>query len=117
MASSTPASIEHDIDVRLHSLHVYPIKSCTGITLDEALLIETGLEFDFRWEKKPGLTGLAQIVGTRAPQDALELDRSYTARWNPLLDCQLIALSFAVNLFGKSRVQRRLRRWTLARAK
>ena len=77
----------------------------------------TGLEFDFRWEKKPGLTGLAQIVGTPAPQDALELDRSYTARWNPLLDCQLIALSFAVNVFGKSRVQRRLRRWTLARAK
>jgi len=40
---------EHDIDVRLHSLHVYPIKSCAGITLDEALLIETGLEFDRAW--------------------------------------------------------------------
>ena len=77
----------------------------------------TGLEFDFRWKTKPGLIGLAQIVGAPAPQDALELDRSYTARWNPLLDCQLIALSFAVNVFGKSRVQRRLRRWTLARAK
>src|SRR5207248_1163569 len=68
----------------------------------------TGLEFDFRWKTKPGLTGLAQIVGAPAPQDALELDRSYTARWNPLLDCQLIALSFAVNVFGTSRVQRRL---------
>ncbi len=40
---------EHDVDVRLHSLHVYPIKSCAGITLDEALLIETGLEFDRAW--------------------------------------------------------------------
>ncbi|HKW82499.1 MAG TPA: MOSC N-terminal beta barrel domain-containing protein [Burkholderiaceae bacterium] len=40
---------EHDIDVRLHSLHVYPIKSCAGIRLDEALLIETGLEFDRAW--------------------------------------------------------------------
>jgi lipopolysaccharide/colanic/teichoic acid biosynthesis glycosyltransferase len=76
----------------------------------------TGVEFDFRWEKKPGLTGLAQIVGYPSAQDALELDRSYTARWNPLLDCQLIALSFAVNVFGKSRVQRRLRRSTSARA-
>jgi uncharacterized protein YcbX len=49
MASSTPAPTGHDIDVRLHSLHVYPIKSCAGITLDEALLIETGLEFDRAW--------------------------------------------------------------------
>jgi uncharacterized protein YcbX len=40
---------EHDIDLRLHSLHVYPIKSCAGITLAEALLIETGLEFDRAW--------------------------------------------------------------------
>jgi lipopolysaccharide/colanic/teichoic acid biosynthesis glycosyltransferase len=69
----------------------------------------TGIEFDFRWEKKPGLTGLAQLAGPPSAQDALELDRTYTAGWNPLLDCRLIALSFAVNVFGKSRVQRRLR--------
>ena len=74
----------------------------------------TGTAFDFRWENKPGLTGLAQIVGARSTDAALELDRVYTARWNPLLDCQLIALSFAVNVFGKSRVQQRLRRSTLA---
>ena len=36
--------------------------------------------FDFRWAHKPGLTGLAQIVGPASPQDALELDRTYTAR-------------------------------------
>jgi len=46
--SNNPTN-EHDIDVRLHSLHVYPIKSCAGITLEEALLIETGLEFDRAW--------------------------------------------------------------------
>lgn len=38
-----------DIDFRLHSLHVYPVKSCGGITLDEALLVETGLELDRAW--------------------------------------------------------------------
>jgi lipopolysaccharide/colanic/teichoic acid biosynthesis glycosyltransferase len=65
----------------------------------------TGAEFDFRWEKKPGLTGLAQIVGPESPQAALELDRSYTRQWYPLLDCQLIALSFAVNVLGKARVR------------
>src|SRR6185295_9156331 len=54
----------------------------------------TGIEFDFRWETRPGLTGLAQIVGAPSARDALELDRAYTARWNPLLDCRLIALSF-----------------------
>ena len=46
--TNKPAN-EHDIDVRLHSLHVYPIKSCAGVTLDESLLIETGLEFDRAW--------------------------------------------------------------------
>jgi lipopolysaccharide/colanic/teichoic acid biosynthesis glycosyltransferase len=65
----------------------------------------TGREFDFRWEAKPGLTGLAQIAGA-ASRDALAFDRTYAAGWNPLLDCQLIALSFAVNLVGKSRVRR-----------
>jgi lipopolysaccharide/colanic/teichoic acid biosynthesis glycosyltransferase len=70
----------------------------------------TGVEFDFRWEQKPGLTGPAQIVGAASSDEALALDRTYNARWSPLLDCRLIALSFAVNVVGKSRVQRRLRR-------
>lgn len=38
-----------DLTVTLASLHVYPVKSCAGVTLDEALLIETGLEFDRAW--------------------------------------------------------------------
>ena len=69
--------------------------------------------FDFRWEVRPGLTGLAQIAGAESSEQSLALDRAYVARWRPLLDCQLIALSFAVNVFGKTRVrhlmQRRLR--------
>ena len=35
--------------VRIASLHVYPVKSCGGVAPDEALLIETGLEFDRAW--------------------------------------------------------------------
>lgn len=69
----------------------------------------TGEAFDFRWEAKPGLTGLAQIVGPTLPTEALELDRTYAGSWNPLLDCRLIALSFAVNVFGKVRVQQFVR--------
>jgi lipopolysaccharide/colanic/teichoic acid biosynthesis glycosyltransferase len=61
--------------------------------------------FDFRWEVRPGLTGLAQIAGAKTSDESLALDRAYVARWRPLLDCQLIALSFAVNAFGKARVR------------
>jgi len=35
--------------LRIAALHVYPIKSCAGIALNEALLIETGIEFDRAW--------------------------------------------------------------------
>jgi uncharacterized protein len=38
-----------DTAIRLASLHVHPIKSCAGVAVDEALVIETGLEFDRCW--------------------------------------------------------------------
>ncbi|HZT54923.1 MAG TPA: MOSC N-terminal beta barrel domain-containing protein, partial [Burkholderiaceae bacterium] len=41
--------MEADPTVSVASLHVYPIKSCGGIALTEALLIETGIEFDRAW--------------------------------------------------------------------
>lgn len=37
------------IDCSIAALHLHPIKSCAGIAVDEALLIETGLEFDRAW--------------------------------------------------------------------
>jgi len=38
-----------DLEVRIAALNVHPIKSCAGVPLREALLIETGLEFDRAW--------------------------------------------------------------------
>ncbi len=38
-----------DVSVRLAALYVHPVKSCGGIAADDALLIETGLEFDRAW--------------------------------------------------------------------
>lgn len=38
-----------DQAVSIAALHVYPVKSCGGVALNEALLIETGLEFDRAW--------------------------------------------------------------------
>ena len=38
-----------DLDVRIASLHLHPVKSCGGLAVDEALVIETGFEFDRAW--------------------------------------------------------------------
>ena len=76
---------------------------------DIARLGWEGAEFDFRWACRPGLTGLAQLLGARADADALLFDRVHAARWSPSLDCQLIAWSFAVNAFGKRRIRQWLR--------
>ncbi len=34
---------------RIASLHVHPIKSCAGVAVPEALLVETGLDLDRAW--------------------------------------------------------------------
>ena len=46
----------------------------------------SGAAFDFRWHQRPGLTGLAQILGGASGDESLELDRAYLARWSPALD-------------------------------
>ena len=71
---------------------------------------------DFRWRCRPGLTGLAQLLGARADDDALVFDRIHASGWRLALDCQLVAWSFAVNAFGKTRVRRWLRRRYAAEA-
>jgi uncharacterized protein YcbX len=38
-----------DLNVAIAGLYLHPIKSCAGIAVREALLIETGLEFDRAW--------------------------------------------------------------------
>lgn len=34
---------------RIAALHLHPVKSCAGLAVDEALLVETGLELDRAW--------------------------------------------------------------------
>ncbi|MFT3664735.1 MOSC domain-containing protein [Piscinibacter sp.] len=38
-----------DVAVRIAGLNLHPVKSCGGIAVDEALVIETGFEFDRAW--------------------------------------------------------------------
>lgn len=50
-SSPAPAAppLAHDVQARVARLFVYPIKSCAGLEVSEALLTETGLEFDRAW--------------------------------------------------------------------
>ncbi len=41
--------MSNELNVTLSGLNVYPVKSCGGVSVREALLIETGLEFDRAW--------------------------------------------------------------------
>jgi uncharacterized protein len=38
-----------DLTCSIAALYVHPVKSCAGVAVDEALIIETGLEFDRAW--------------------------------------------------------------------
>jgi len=46
---SVLSSSAADVQGRIAGLYVYPVKSCAGITLAEAPLTETGLDFDRAW--------------------------------------------------------------------
>jgi hypothetical protein len=43
------AQANRDVDARIARLWVYPVKSCAGIEVEEAILCATGLEFDRAW--------------------------------------------------------------------
>jgi len=79
------------------------------VEADVARLGWTTPRHDFRWQVRPGLTGLAQVVGPPTSRSSLFLDRVYVDRWSLWLDVRLVALSFAVNAFGKQRVRAFLR--------
>jgi len=83
--------------------------------LEEADVIRLGWStprYDFRWRVPPGLTGLAQVLGSGGCRRSLLLDRLYIARRGMCLDVRLVALSFAINALGKKRVRELLLRRT-----
>ncbi len=47
MNSSTPTP--SDVQGRIDRLFIYPVKSCAGVELTEALLTETGFDLDRSW--------------------------------------------------------------------
>jgi lipopolysaccharide/colanic/teichoic acid biosynthesis glycosyltransferase len=67
-------------------------------------------QHDWRFAARPGITGLSQLIAGRGARSTQRLDRLYLQKQSVALDAQLVALSFAVNVFGKSAV----RRWLTA---
>ena len=50
MSDLTPTEFsKFDVSAVISGLYVYPIKSCAGVAVQDAILTETGLEFDRAW--------------------------------------------------------------------
>lgn len=69
----------------------------------------SGPQFDWRFNTRPGITGLSQLLAGGGAVASRRLDRLYLRRQDPTLDLQLVALSFVVNVVGKRRVRRLMR--------
>ena len=67
---------------------------------DVARLGWTGVEFDFRWACRPGLTGLAQVSGRNAIpwSERIEMDVAYVDAWTPRRDLAILARTARVVL-------------------
>lgn len=63
-----------------------------------------------RWKVMPGITGLAQVLAGRSEKHSRRLEDLYLRRKNRGLDFALIAVSLAMNAFGKARVRTALAR-------
>ena len=48
-SNQTPRPERPDVVATITGLWVYPVKSCAGVQVQEALLLDTGLEFDRAW--------------------------------------------------------------------
>ena len=69
-----------------------------------------GAELDWRFDARPGVTGLAQLLGVRGARNRQRLDRLYLKRQSLAFDLQLLTLSVATEALGQKRLRRWLRR-------
>ena len=49
IAAPARLDAQPDVTVAISRLFVYPVKSCAGVEVQEAILLDTGLEFDRAW--------------------------------------------------------------------
>lgn len=58
-----------------------------------------------RWNIKPGITGFAQIYGGQHRKTSWFWDKYYNSHNNILIDFGIVAISFLMNIFGKTKVR------------
>ena len=61
-----------------------------------------------RWQQKPGITGFAQIYGGQHRKTSWFWDKYYITNNNPIIDLGIIGVSFLMNIFGKTKVRKRI---------
>ena len=61
---------------------------------------------EIRWELKPGITGFAQLYGGQHRKTSWFWDKRYIQNHNILIDMGVIAISFLMNMFGKTRIRK-----------
>ena len=66
-------------------------------------------DYDWRYEAKPGITGVSQLLAGRSARYSRRLERLYLRRQSLSLDLRVIALNFGVCVLGKRVVRRWLR--------
>jgi undecaprenyl phosphate N,N'-diacetylbacillosamine 1-phosphate transferase len=77
------------------------------LTLEDITRLDwSSAHHDWRFAMKPGITGIAQLAGGRNAQHSARLDRLYLRRQCAALDLRMIALSFIINIVGKTAVRR-----------
>jgi len=59
-----------------------------------------------RWDSKPGITGFAQVYGGQHRKTSWFWDKHYIEKSNVLVDFGIVAISFLMNIFGKTKVRR-----------
>lgn len=82
---------------------------------DLARLGWDALDHDERFRVRPGIVGLAQVIGGRTARHSARLDALYARRVSLRLDASMVTLGFLANLVGKARM-RTLRRLVLEAA-
>jgi undecaprenyl phosphate N,N'-diacetylbacillosamine 1-phosphate transferase len=65
---------------------------------------------DWRFSVKPGITGISQLLAGKGSRSSERLERLYLHRQGLWLDLRLICLSLAVNIVGKRKIRRWMRR-------
>lgn len=80
------------------------------LTVEDVTRLDWSSEhYDWRFAMKPGITGIAQLAGGQSAQHSARLDRLYLRRQCAALDLRMIALSFIINMVGKTAVRRWIR--------